>query len=226
MRLFVITMLLVGSVALKAQSTYVNVPAPSQPDKGQVTAQSDLNYYPVGTEGVFHPQVIYGVTENLEAAMGVENFSTNGQQMGLVSGLKYRVKYHWGKGYGLVYGGEKFYIPLHDMDGVGNYSYAMLRLPTPKVSASFGVYNQFNVNTTADTTGALLAFKVKTIYRGEKNYLYALGDWSSGSSGTGAVGVEGHPGTKWVFTPNYQMGNTGIKDGNHNFCLTVSYTFN
>ena len=149
--------------------------------------------------------------------MGIETLTTTGQQIALVSSGKY----HWRH----FYGGDKFYTPLYNMNGIANYAYLMSSLPTEKVSASFGVYNEIKEETPSDRTGALLAFKVRA-HHWKKNYGYFLTDWSSGATGTYAIGFEWHPGEKWVFTPNYQIGNTGIKNGNHDLGLTVAYNFN
>jgi hypothetical protein len=225
--IFVLFCALTGS----AQQTIFNVPTADVMGKGKVYGELDVSFKfncepAVCRFSSFVPRVVVGVGSNLEMGLNVTgNIQPGADTTTLVPSMKWRFYQNEKKGWTL-YGGNHFYIPVHNRSyNFGSHTYLAVAKTINKTRLTTGVWvsskNVFAPHTVRG--GGLFGFE-QTVNK----YLNINADWYTGRHSAGyftpGVAIKATP--KVTIYAGYSIGNANAAQGNHFFLVEFGYNFN
>jgi hypothetical protein len=219
-----------STLTLNAQSTVLNVPSADVTAKNGLYFRADTTYAPTSHVKTFTPNFMYGLGHDVEASLNVESFSHPGfGQIAITPGLKWRFLTPKDEGF-FAYVGDKAYFPVHNKQyRTGNYLYGAAGLLVGSLRVGVGFYNSQNVVACRNRTGGLITFeqtlKAVSDDKGTRQFAVLAADWQSGrgSNGYSTLGVMFYPTRRLMLIPAYQLGNTLLRQGNHQAVVYVGY---
>jgi hypothetical protein len=224
----VLAVVLFTSVLSFGQATIVNIPSADVMDKGKAYVWVNQTYMPDSAMYTNTPGLLIGLGKGFEADINVESFSHNapGYQVAVVPGFKYSRKLNKSL---TVFGGDKVGFPTHNKSYTAiNYAYLAGAYSLKNVRFTAGAFNSQNYTANGNRTGALLGLEVTAYSKDGRPVLMPMYDWSSGkgSNGASAFGLGYYPTKRLLILPSYQIGNYGVRGGNHQAILYIGYNLN
>lgn len=212
------------------QETVFDVPSADVLDKGKVYGELDGTIHAGDFLATFTPRVVVGIGHDIEAGVNFDGLSAPGVgELEIAPTVKWRI---WkGKTSGSCEGwsfyvGDDLFLParMRSYDA-GNYAYACLAKQWKHgTRITFGGYD-FTRSVVAPGNRAGGQFTVEQVVNSR---LTLAAEWYTGNSSTGYV----NPGaivkvtSKITLYGAYQIGNSGVTNGNHQFLWELGYNFN
>lgn len=213
-------------VSATAQETVFNVPSGDVLDKGKVYAEFDFSYRPDDAFKTFTPRVVVGLGKKVEIGLNVNGLVDPGSSQATVTPtIKWKLYDGGDNGWAFLVGDNLFIPVQHKSYDAGTWTYAefVKSFKTKTRLTGGGYYASANVFTAAQRGGGQFAFE-----QGIGNKVTLAADWFTGKHGAGYL----TPGFFLKLTPKvtwyaaYQVGNTGVSNGNHQFLTEIGWNFN
>ena len=209
-----------------AQETVFDVPSADFLDKGKVYYEQDGTIRFQDPSATFTPRVVFGIGHQIEIGANFNGLSAPTlTQLDVSPTIKWQLWKSAGSGWSFFVGDDVFF-PVRDRTyNSGNYSYATLAKQFKHgTRITAGAYD-FTKNVVAPANRAGGQFTVEQTVTGR---LTVAAEWYTGNNATGYF----NPGVIYKFTPKltgyaaYQIGNSGLTKGNHQFLYELGYNFN
>lgn len=208
------------------QQTVFDVPSADVLDKGKVYGELDGTARPVDPLYTFTPRVVVGLGHRIEAGVNFDGLSApTMDQLQISPTIKWRLWNSDVSGWSL-YAGDDLFFPISKRTyNAGNYFYASFAKEWKHgTRLGFGGYDfTRNVVANANRAGGQFTFEQRVSPR-----LTLAAEWYTGKQAVGYV----NPGVIFKLTPKltfyaaYQIGNSGVTKGNHQFLWEIGYNFN
>ncbi len=209
------------------QQTLFDVPSADILGKGKVYGELDGTVH--ATSPVFEtftPRVVVGIGHRIEVGMNFDGLSTP-----VTGEIEASPTIKWGIWQGKTSGwsfyvGDDLFFPVRKRSyDTGNYIYAMFAKEWKHgTRIGVGAYDfTRNVVASGNRAGGQFTFEQRI-----NNRLTLAAEWYTGNNATGYV----NPGaivkltSKLTFYGAYQIGNSGVTSGNHQFLWEIGYNFN
>jgi hypothetical protein len=209
-----------------AQETVFDVPSADILDKGKVYGELDGTARPVNPVATFTPRVMVGVGSNIEAGVNFDGPSTDTPFEQIISPtIKWRPWKNETSGWSFFLGDDLLFPATHRTYDAGNYAYAFFSKTWKNgTRLDLGGYD-FTANVVANANRAGGQFSLERQI--SKRITLAV-EWYTGSHASGYV----NPGaifklaSKLTLYTAYQIGNSGVSSGNHQFLWEIGHNFN
>lgn len=221
-----ITLLLTFCPMSFAQETVFNVPSGDILDRGKVYTEFDFSYRPDDALQTYTPRIVVGLGKRLEAGVNINGIVNPGtSQTTLTPTIKWRL-YDGGESGWAFLVGDNLFIPVQNKTfNAGTWTYAeFVKIFKTGTRATFGgYYTSANVFDVAQRGGGQFALE-----QGIGSKFTLAADWFTGKHAAGYV----TPGYYLKLTPkltwyaSYQLGNTGVSNGNHQFLTELGWNIN
>jgi len=213
-----------------AQETVFDVPSADILDKGKVYFEQDGTIRPVDTMATFTPRVVIGIGHSIEVGVNFDGLSAPGVgELDISPTIKWQIwkskSSDWSSGMSFFVGDDIFFPIRMRSYNAGNYAYATLAKQWKHgTRVTAGAYD-FTRNVVASFNRAGGQF---TIEQSVNPRLTLAAEWFTGNSSTGYVnpGVVFKATSKITLYAAYQIGNSGVTNGNHQFLWEFGYNFN
>jgi hypothetical protein len=209
-----------------AQETVFDVPNADILDKGKVYGELDGTVRPVDPLATFTPRVVVGIGHQIEVGANFDGLSAPGlDQLEVSPTVKWRIWRRKDSGWSF-YVGDDLLFPVYKRSyNVGNYAYASFAKEWKSgTRIGIGGYD-FTRTVVANANRAGGQF---TIEQQVNKRLTLAAEWYTGKQAVGYV----NPGaiikltSKLTLYAAYQIGNSGVTSGNHQFLWEFGYNFN
>jgi hypothetical protein len=208
------------------QETVFDVPSADILDKGKVYGELDGTVRPVDPAATFTPRVVFGVGHGIEVGANFDGLSA--PELGELSvspTLKWRLWNDDAAGWCFYVGDDLFFPVRQRTFDAGNYAYASFAKRWKHgTRVGFGAYDfTANIVASANRVGGQFTFEQQISKR-----VSLAAEWYTGKTSTGYV----NPGaiikltSKLTLYTAYQIGNSGVTNGNHQFLWEFGYNFN
>ena len=217
---------LFGAGRARAQETVFDVPSADFLDRGKVYGELDGTLWPVDFLATFTPRVVVGIGHGIELGVNFDGLSApTVDELEFSPTVKWRIWKSRNSGW-LFFVGDDLLFPVRLRSyNAGNYGYATFAKEWKHgTRVSFGAYD-FTRKVVASGNRAGGQF---TIEQGVSKRLTLAAEWYTGNNSTGYV----NPGaiikmsSKFTLYAAYQIGNSGVTAGNHQFLWEIGYNFN
>lgn len=209
-----------------AQETVFDVPSADILDKGKVYGELDGTVRPVDPLATFTPRVVVGIGHQIEVGVNFDGLSAPGlDQLEVSPTVKWRLWQRKDSGWSFYIGDDLFFPVYMRTYNAGNYAYASFAKEWKHgTRIGVGAYDfTRNVVATANRAGGQFTFEQQVNKR-----LTLAAEWYTGKQAVGYV----NPGaiikltSKLTLYTAYQIGNSGVTAGNHQFLWEFGYNFN
>jgi len=221
-------LLLLGVCAERAaaQETVFDVPSADVLDGGKVYGELDGTARPVNPFFTFTPRVVVGIGHNLEVGANFDGLSspTLGE-LAISPTIKWQLWKNAQSGWSF-YAGDDVFFPVRQRSyNAGNYFYAAAAKQWrhgTRVTAGGYDFTK-NVVATANRAGGQF-----TLEQTLSSRLTLAAEWYTGNTAAGYVntGAIVKVTSKLTGYLAYQVGNSGVTRGNHQFLWELGYNFN
>lgn len=205
-----------------AQQTVFNVPSADVLKRGEVYAEIDLTARPLDGVMSFTPRMVVGMGKDVEVGVNLGSFSTgDGNVANVAPTIKWRA-YQWRRSGISVLVGDDVVIPTRRTTfTLGNYAYIQASKTFERTRVTGGLYH-FTAGVVAN--GPLVGFQ-GSLEQGVTPKLTLAADWYSRRSSVGylTMGAILKVSPRLTLYPAYQLGNTGIGRGNHQFLFELGW---
>lgn len=217
-------LLMIFAASAYAQETVFNVPSGDVLQKAKAYGELDIAYKRSDGSAGFAPRFVVGIGKKVELGLNVNGLTTDGHQTILTPAIKWRA-YSNENGLSFLLGDE-FFVPVQNRTyGAGNYFYAeFVKSWRTQTRATFGAYH-FTPPVVADGQRAGGQFAIEQPVG--KSFTVAA-DWYTGNHALGylTTGVIVKLTQKLTWYVSYQIGNSGVTNGNHQFLTEFGWNFN
>lgn len=208
-----------------AQQTVFNVPSADVLQRGATYGEFDVLAITAVSSVFFTPRVVVGLGHNVETGLNFLGAAhpANGEYV-LSPAIKW--KFYDGKSNGWsVFAGDNLFIPIHNRAyNLGTYAYieAAKRIGSRTRVGAGGYYFSPHVVAESNRAGGQLSIEQKL-----SSSLTFAADWFTGRHANGFF----TPGLIWAATKKvtiygaYQLGNSGLSQGNHGPLFEIGYNF-
>jgi len=209
-----------------AQETVFDVPSADILDKGKVYGEFDVTTRPVNPVATFTPRAVVGVGGSIEVGVNFDGPSTDTPFEQIISPtIKWRLWKNENSGWSFLLGDDLFFPATHRTYDAGNYAYAFFSKTWKHgTRISLGGYDfTRHVVAEANRAGGQFTFEHPINSR-----VTLAAEWYTGNQASGYV----NPGAIFKLTSKltlltaYQIGNSGVSSGNHQFLWEFGYHFN
>ncbi len=228
--LFLVSFVLLSTIAISAQQTIVNVPSTDVLDKGKFYFELDSTFKfnndsALGKFSSFVPRIVAGVGKNIEVGVNLLGNIQPGADATTISPV-IKAKIYDKRGWALV-AGDHVFIPVRNRGyDIGNYVYAEAsKTFETKTRLTFGAFhaskNVFAPR--AQRAGGQFGFE-QTV-----NSKFSVGaDWITGKHAAGYFTpvVTIKPSSKSAIYLGYSIGNANANHGNSFFYAAVGINLN
>lgn len=214
------------ALATRAQETVFDIPSADMLDKGKIYGELDGTARPINPLATFTPRVVVGVGGNIEAGVNFDGISTATPfEFVLSPTIKWRPWKNENSGWSFFVGDDLFFPATHRTYDAGNYAYAFFSKTWKHgTRLDLGGYDfTRHVVAEANRAGGQFTFEQPINSR-----VTLAAEWYTGSHASGYV----NPGAIFKLTSKltlytaYQIGNSGLTAGNHQFLWELGYNFN
>ncbi len=216
---------LAGAGRACGQETVFNIPSADVLDRGKVYGELDGTIRPDDAFSTFTPRVVVGLGHNVEVGVNYNGLSapTLGE-MTISPTIKWRPWKKEEAGW-LFYLGDDLFFPVNQRSyDAGNYVYAMFtKTWASGTRVGFGGYDfTRQVVATGNRAGGQFTFEQPVNKR-----VTLAAEWYTGNTSVGYVntGVIFKANSKLTLYGAYQIGNSGVTEGNHQFLWEIGYNF-
>lgn len=210
----------------RGQETVFDVPSADVLDQGKVYGELDGTVRPVDPLATFTPRVVVGIGHQIEVGVNFDGLSAPTLGPLVISPtVKWRIWKNEASGW-CFYVGDDLFFPVRERTyNAGNYSYASFAKEWAHgTRIGFGGYDfTRNVVANANRAGGQFTFEQRVSDR-----VTFAAEWYTGKQAAGYV----NPGAivklnaKLTLYAAYQIGNAGVRTGNHQFLWEFGYNFN
>ncbi len=209
-----------------AQETVFDVPSADILDEGKVYGELDGTLRPVDFLATFTPRVVFGIGHGLEVGMNLNGLSAPELgELEVSPTLKWQLWKRETCGMSFYVGDDLFFPVRERTYNAGNYAYASFAKKWKHgTRIGLGGYDfTKNVVAAANRAGGQFTFEQQI-----GNRLTLAAEWYTGKQADGYV----NPGaiiklnSKITLYAAYQIGNSGVTTGNHQFLWEIGYNFN
>jgi len=223
----VVVLLFVGGVlstSALAQETIFNVPSGDVLDRGKVYGEFDFAYLWETSTSAYTPRIVAGTGHQIEVGLNLNGMSTPGpSQATLTPTVKWR-PYNQ-KGWAIVVGNEVF-IPVQNRTyNLGNYFYvALTKTFETQTRLTMGAFD-FTSHVVASDNKAGGQFGIE---QPMSKRVTLAADWFTGNHATGyfTPGAAIKLSSKATLYAAYEIGNSGLMQGNHLLLVELGWNFN
>lgn len=207
-----------------AQETIFNVPSGDILDKGKVYGEFDFAYLSQASAASYTPRVVAGIGHKLEIGINLNGITTPGpSQATPTPSIKW--KPYSKKGWAILFGDDVF-IPVQNKTyEAGNYVYAeMTKSFGTQTRLTFGAYDcTAHIFATGNKAGGQFGIEQPVCKR-----LTLAADWFTGRHNAGyfTPGFALKLSSKATAYAGYEIGNSGVTQGNHLLLLELGWNFN
>jgi hypothetical protein len=208
------------------QETVFDVPSADILEKGKIYGELDGTVRPIDPAASFTPRVVFGIGHGIEVGVNFDGLSTPELgQLEISPTLKWRIWNYTDAGW-CFYIGDDLFFPVRERTyDAGNYAYSSFAKQWKHgTRVGFGAYDfTRNVVAAANRAGGQFTFEQQISKR-----VTLAAEWYTGKTSTGYV----NPGaiikltSKLTLYTAYQIGNSGVANGNHQFLWEFGYNFN
>lgn len=215
-----------GAARAHGQQTVFDIPSADILDRGKVYGELDGTIRPKDGYSTFTPRVVVGLGQNVEIGLNYNGLSTPTlREMTISPAIKWRPWKQESAGW-LFYVGDDLFFPAYQRSyDVGNYAYAMFtKTWASGTRVGFGGYDfTRQVVATGNRAGGQFTFEQPVNQR-----VTLAAEWYTGNTTVGYVnpGVIIKATSKLTMYGAYQIGNSGVTKGNHQFLWEIGYNFN
>jgi len=207
-----------------------DVPSADILDRGKIYGELDGTLRPVDFLATFTPRVVVGIGHGIEIGVNFDGLSAPGVgELEVAPTVKWRM---WKGRLGGAFKGWSFYVGddvfvpvrMRTYDA-GNYAYACFAKQWKHgTRVTFGGYD-FTRNVVASGNRGGGQF---TVEQAVSPRVTIAAEWYTGNNATGYVnpGVIVKATSKLTLYGAYQIGNSGVTSGNHQFLWELGYNFN
>lgn len=210
---------------LAGQQTVFNVPSADVLERGKVYLELDVTFRAVNPAATATPRFVVGVGGNIELGMNLGAFSTaSGNVANVLPTIKWKA-YTWQKARLSLIVGDTIVVPMRRTSfEAGNYAYMQIAKQFSNTRVAAGVYH-FTPGVVAIEAKAGAQLSVEQTL--SKRLSLAV-DWYSGGNAVCYVtpGAIIKVGDRVTLYPAYQMGNRGLRSGNHQFLFEIGWNLN
>lgn len=223
---FVFLLFSLSAERASAQETVFDVPSADILDYGKVYGELDGTARPVNPFFTFTPRVVVGIGHNLEIGANFNGLSSPSLgELAVSPTVKWQLWKNAQSGWSF-YTGDDLFFPIRQRTyNAGNYFYAALAKQWKHgTRVTAGAYD-FTKNVVAPANRAGGQF---TLEQTVSTRFTLASEWYSGNNAAGYV----NSGAIIKVTPKltgylaYQVGNSGVTRGNHQFLWELGYNFN
>lgn len=209
-----------------AQETVFDVPSADILDKGKVYGELDGTIRFQDPSATFTPRVVVGIGHNLEVGANFNGLSSPTlDELAISPTVKWQLWKSAELGWSF-YAGDDLFFPVRQRTyNAGNYFYAALAKQWKHgTRVTAGAYD-FTKNVVAPANRAGGQF---TLEQPVSSRLTLAAEWYTGNNAAGYVnsGAIVKVTTKLTGYLAYQVGNSGVTRGNHQFLWELGYNFN
>jgi hypothetical protein len=209
-----------------AQQTVFNVPSGDVLDRGKIYGELDITYKRSVTGGGFTPRIVVGLGHSIEVGLNLDGIGVPGLvQTTPTPTFKWKAYEDGKRGWALLLGDDLFIPAQNRTYNLGNYVYAeVTKTWKTKTRATVGAYHfTRDVVALGQRAGGQFAIEQPV---GSRVTLAA--DWYTGTHALGYVtpGVVVKITSKFTGYGSYQIGNSGLSTGNHQFLLELGWNVN
>ena len=214
-----------GAAVCHAQETVFNVPSPDVLDKGKIYGEVDIPTAFQQSTSSFEPRVVVGVGNRVEVGMNFIGLSAPDTGQLTISPTIKWMPYKGANGWS-VFVGDNVFFPVRERQYTpGNYVYAAVsKTFSEGTRISAGGY-EFTAHVVAPgrRTGVQATFE-QTLTKS----LTLAADWFSGAHASGYVtpGIILKATSRLMLYGAYELGNSGLTNGNHALLIELGYSFN
>ena len=226
LRYLLFLLVLAGAARTRAQETVFDIPSADVLDRGKVYGELDGTIHPTDGFSTFTPRVVVGLGHNLEAGVNYNGLSAPTlNEMVISPTIKWRPWKKESAGW-VFYVCDDLFFPVSQRSyDAGNYVYAMFTKTWANgTRLGFGGYDfTKQVVATGNRAGGQFTFE-----RPLNKRLTLAAEWYTGNTTVGYVntGVIVKATSKLTLYGAYQIGNSGVTEGNHQFLWEIGYNFN
>ncbi|MFZ3217619.1 MAG: hypothetical protein WA192_16290 [Candidatus Acidiferrales bacterium] len=212
--------------AAYGQETVFDVPSADVLDAGKVYGEIDGTVPPVNPMATFTPRVVVGIGHGIEVGVNFDGLSAPSLgQLEVSPAVKWRLWKSETAGCSFLVGDDLFFPVRERSYDAGNYVYAAFAKQWKHgTRVSLGAYDfTRNVVANANRAGGQFTFEQQVNER-----LTLAAEWYTGKQADGYVnsGAMIKLSRKLTLYAAYQVGNSGVTTGNHQFPWEFGYNFN
>ncbi|MGB2628166.1 MAG: hypothetical protein WAK20_15380 [Candidatus Acidiferrum sp.] len=224
--LFALLLILCAVPAARGQETVFDVPSADILDKGKIYGELDGTVHVGDTYATFTPRVVVGIGHSVEIGANFNGLSAPDEgELDVSPTVKWRIWKAKSSGWALLVGDDVFFPVYQRSYNAGNYAYAFFSKEWRHgTRIGFGGYDfTKNVVSTGNRAGGQF-----TIEQTINKRLTLASEWYTGNSAVGYVntGAVIKLTQKLTLYTAYQLGNSGLTSGNHQFLWEFGYNFN
>lgn len=224
--LIVSALLLTFPARSVAQETVFNVPSGDVLDRGKVYSEFDFSYRGQDAFKTFTPRAVVGLGQRFEVGVNINGIVDPGpSQTTVTPTIKWKAYDGGDNGWAFVVG-DNLSIPVQNKSyNAGTWTYAefVKSLKTKTRITAGGFYASRNVFAAAQRGGGQFAVE-QTV----NNRLTVAADWFTGKHGAGyltpGMALKLMPKLTWYLA--YEIGNTGLSQGNHLLLAEIGWNIN
>ena len=226
LRLGICGLILLVAARCFAQETVFNVPSGDTLDRGKVYGELDVTYRPSDSLKSFTPRLVAGIGHRVEVGVNVNGVVASGvNQTAITPTIKWKAYDGGNNGWAFFVGDNVFFPVQNRVYDVGTWTYAeFTRSWKTNTRLTFGgYYASRNVFASGQRGGGQFA-----IEQGVGKKLTLAADWFTGNNSVGYA----TPGVIFKLTKkltgymSYQVGNSGVREGNHQALAEIGWNFN
>ena len=225
-KLLLLTLVLFPAARARAQETVFDIPSADILDQGKVYFEQDGTVRPVDPMATFTPRVVFGIGHGIEVGVNFDGLSA--PQLGELETsptIKWQLWRDPNSAWSFYVGDDLFFPVYKRTYNAGNYAYASFAKQwSSGTRIGIGAYDfTKNVVANANRAGGQFTFEQRV-----NNRLSLAVEWYTGNQAVGYV----NPGaiikltSKITLYAAYQIGNSGVTSGNHQFLWEFGYSFN
>jgi hypothetical protein len=224
--LFWVTSVSAFAAGTRAQETVFDVPSADILDKGKVYGELDYTARYQGPLASFTPRVVVGIGHNVEVGANFNSLAAPVDgELTFAPTIKWRPWKSATTGWSFYVGDDIFFPVRERTYNAGNYVYAAIAKEWKHgTRVTVGAYDfTRNVVATANRAGGQFTLEQSL----GKRWTVAA-EWYTGNTDAGFVntGLIVKLASKLSLYAAYQIGNSGVTRGNHQFLGEFGYNFN
>ncbi len=225
-KVLVLVLLVFSATRAYGQETVFDVPSADILDKGKLYGELDGTVRPVDPFATFTPRVVVGIGHQIEVGFNFDGLSAPRLgQLDVSPTVKWRPWKSDSSGWSFFVGDDLFFPVRERTYNAGNYFYASFAKEWKHgTRIGLGGYDfTRHVVANANRAGGQFTFEQRI-----SNRVTLAAEWYTGKQATGYV----DPGAMFKITGKltlytaYQIGNSGVTNGNHQFLWEFGYNFN
>jgi hypothetical protein len=209
-----------------AQETVFDVPSADILDKGKVYGELDGTVRVADPLATFTPRIVVGIGHQIELGVNFDGLSApDVGELEISPTAKWRIWKARTSGWSFLVGDDLFFPVYQRSYDAGNYAYAFFSKEWKRrTRIGFGGYD-FTRSVVATGNRAGGQFTLEQVVN---KRLTLAAEWYTGNSSVGYVntGAVIKLTQKLTLYTAYQIGNSGVTTGNHQFLWEIGYNFN